>query len=232
MKYIGLLSFSLLLGTSVFSGIQSSAAPLVQDDSRTAAPSTSKPVKVIHPTGSFDLAAAKTAIEPGSGTIRGAACVVKTVTGHEGMTRADNQKVVLYPASPYIEDMLNLIHKTKPGSADIEADPAITAVRLEGKTNENGQFQFSKMKPGKYFVVADVHSTIAGSRNVYTGSGYSADAFGGFTTDYYQKQNFTVNYEDILYQEVEVKGDEMVHVTLFKPGKWGFAGIALKPTCK
>jgi hypothetical protein len=202
-------------------------------DSRTAPPPvTDRPGKVIHPAGEFNVAESKAALEAGAGTIVGAACVTRAV--HNGpmmFQRADRAKVVLYPASPYIEDMLKLLHKTKAGAASIEADPAITSVRLEGQTNENGQFQFSKIKPGIYFVVADVHSTNNGIRNVYAGTGYSTDAFGGFTTDYYQKQGYYVNYEDILYERVEVQGNETATATLFG-GTSLFGFNAMKSKCR
>jgi hypothetical protein len=187
--------------------------------------------KVIHPSGEFNVAEAKAALEPGGGTITGAACVMRYVhNGAPTFHRADREKVVLYPASPYIEDMLKLLHKTKPGKASIVADPAITSVRLEGNTNENGQFQFSKLKPGSYFVVADVHSTNTGIQRVYTGTGYSSDAFGGFTTDYYQKQNYSVNFEDILYERVEIQGNGTANVTLFG-GTSLFGFNAMKSKC-
>jgi hypothetical protein len=202
-------------------------------DSRTAAPPVTGPaVREIHPSGSFDVVQAKAALEPGSGTIAGAACVCRFVhNGPTTFTRADREVVVLYPDSPYIEDMLKLLHKTKPGAASVVADPAITAIRLEGHTNENGQFQFSKIKPGSYFVVAAVHSTNTGTRSVYTGTGYSSDAFGGFSTDYYQKQNYYVNYDDILYERVEVQSGEEAHVTLFG-GTSLFGFNAMKAKCR
>jgi hypothetical protein len=240
-----ILAALIVLGVGATSSIRCSASAgsafvstpfvRVQDasGSRTAPPPvTGKGVKVIHPSGDFDVADAKLALEPGSGTIIGAACVIRKV--HNGpltFQRADREKVVLYPASPYIEDMLKLLHKTKAGSASIEADPTITAVRLEGRTNENGQFQFSKIKPGSYFVVADVHSTNTGTRDVYAGTGYSSDAFGGFTTDYYKKQGYYVNYEDILYERVEVQGNETASATLLG-GTTLFGFSAMRSKCR
>jgi hypothetical protein len=79
-------------------------------------------------------------------------------------------------------------------------------------------------------VVADVHTTNTGTRDVYTGTGYSNDAFGGFTTNYYQKQGYYVNYEDILYERVEVQGNDTATATLFG-GTSLFGFNAMKSKC-
>jgi hypothetical protein len=233
-----LLSAGIMSAKNSFASTDKNGVPVTPvqaqstNDSRTAPPPVlGSPVKVIHPTGDFNVAEAKAALEPGAGTIAGAACVVRSV--HNGpltFQRADRETVVLYPASPYIEDMLRLLHKTKAGKASIEADPTITSVRLAGHTNEKGQFQFSKLTPGSYFVVADVHTTNTGTRDVYTGTGYSNDAFGGFTTNYYQKQGYYVNYEDILYERVEVQGNDTATATLFG-GTSLFGFNAMKSKC-
>lgn len=226
-----LLVMGLMLAMPCCASRMAASQPIVQESRTTPPPATSQS-KVVHPTGDFNVAEAKAALEPGTGTITGAACVCRFVHhGPTSFTRADREIVVLYPASPYIANMLSLMHKTKAGTASIVADPAITSVRLQGRTNENGQFQFSKIKPGSYYVVADMHSTDTGTRTVYAGTGYGNDAFGAFTTDFYQKQNYSVNFEDILYERVDVQPSEEVHVTLFG-GTSLFGFNAMKSKCR
>jgi hypothetical protein len=116
-----LLSAGIMSAKNSFASTDKNGVPVTPvqaqstNDSRTAPPPVlGSPVKVIHPTGDFNVAEAKAALEPGAGTIAGAACVVRSV--HNGpltFQRADRETVVLYPASPYIEDMLRLLHKTK-----------------------------------------------------------------------------------------------------------------------
>jgi hypothetical protein len=188
MKHAKLLLLAFPLVFSILLAIPVLAA---QDDPRTAPPqATGKSPNIVHPTGSFDPIAAKASLEPGAGTIRGKACVVKRIPAigtREVKVWAVRQTVVLYPASAYIENMLELMRKAKPGKTMVAADPAITSIHLEGKTNEIGEFQFSQIKPGRYFLAADV------------------------STKLYRKQ-----YNDFLSQTVEVKGDEVANVTLFK----------------
>lgn len=182
------------------------------DDSRTAPPTVQKKLNVLKPTVSFDLTVAKSALEEGSGVITGTACVLR-----DGATSfATNQTVLLFPATPYMEEVIKLLRKAKPGRDTIDLDPQAMKTRLEGKTNGKGQFRFGKMKPGKYYLLTSMATTRIGSRNVNVGQSVE----GNTITDYYETQYFSNNYDDVLEKFVTLGEGQTTDITLTPRRKW------------
>ena len=196
------------------------------DDSRSALPNTQK---VVRPTATFDKAAAQQAIEPGSSTIKGTACSLRSdanqdsaiwKTGHV-IILANMRKVYLYPDTPYLEQAVELMHKASKGRYSVDFSREAQSVRLEGSTNEDGQFQFSKLKPGKYFITSTLSASVHGSETVYDGT--TDD--GPFLTAHYHTQYNNFNYDDILEKYVEVKRDgDVVDDVSVKPTGDGHLG--------
>lgn len=177
-------------------------------DSRTAPPSTApKPLNVLTPSAAFDVAAAKAALEEGDSVITGTACSV-----HDNVVNfAKNRKVLLFPVTPYLQQAVDLMHKAKPGRDTVELSPEMRAVKLEGMTNEKGQFRFARMKPGKYFLMTMLGSAVTRTRDVNVGTGVSGD----ISVDIYQKQNYQVDFADMLEKYVTIdKSGQTVELTL------------------
>lgn len=182
------------------------------DDPRTAPPSTQKKLNVLKPADGFDAAAAKAALTEGTGVIAGTACVLRA-----GATSlASNQTVLLFPATPYLQEVVALMHKAKPGRDTLDLDPEAMRTRLEGKTNGKGQFRFAKMKPGRYYLLTTLGSTRIGSRNVSVGTGVQ----GNTIIDYYETQYFANNYDDVLEKFVTLGEGQTREVTLTPRRKW------------
>lgn len=182
------------------------------DDSRTAPPTTQKRLNVLKPSASFDGAVAKAALEEGSGVITGTACVLR-----EGVTSlATNQTVLLFPATPYLEEVIKLLRKAKPGRDTVDVDPDALKTRLEGKTNGKGQFRFAKMKAGKYYLLTSMATTRVGSRNVNVGRSVE----GNTITDYYETQYFSNDFDDVLEKFITLGDGQTADITLTPRRKW------------
>ncbi|MFC5439892.1 hypothetical protein [Rhodanobacter ginsenosidimutans] len=176
------------------------------EQSRTTIPVTKPVVNILKPDVPFDLAAAKAALEPGRSTIRGQVC-----GSWRGNLVLGSQPVLLYPVTPYLQQILALGKKAKRGKDQVVTDPDLVVARMEAKPNENGEFQFSRMKLGEYYLVTSISAVLGGSRDVYAGH---------VDTDYgsgnvYTSQNFSFGSDAGIERIVEVKKDgDTVKVTM------------------
>ena len=182
------------------------------ENSRTAPPA-GKQLNVLRPSSTFDLAAAKAALEPGTATIRGTACV-----RHIGnLVLGSNQPVYLFPATPYFQEWIELTHKAKAGRDQIDVAPGVAATRMSGMTNGKGQFQFANMKPGKYYLFTTISSNYAGTNDVSTGT---AQTGANEITYYHELVPWSASTTDILDKYVDVKDGQVVEITLTSHIKW------------
>jgi len=195
--------------------------------SRTAPPSD---VNILKPSATFDLASAKSALEPGNATITGTACTRHSVEGGGGMYLAANKKVLLFPDTPYLEEFLKLMRHAKAGRDQVYGDPQFFATRLEGMTNSKGQFRFAQMKPGKYYLFTQMTTAVDG-----THMGGGVDASGPVIVHYTTFEDFSVNYDDVMDKFVTVEDGQTVDITLTGHPTWrmilqprfnnGYAGL-------
>lgn len=182
------------------------SAAEVLEESRTTMTEDKPVVNLLEPKALFDLGAAKAALEPGQSIIRGQVC-----GSWRGNLVLGTRPVLLYPSSPYLEQLVALAKKAKPGRDQVLTDPNMVVARMEAKPNKNGEFQFSKMKPGKYFLVTSISAMIGGSRDVYAGK---------VSTDYgsanvYTSQSFSYGSDGEIERFVEVRKDgDTVKVTM------------------
>lgn len=177
----------------------------------------SQKTKIIYPEADFDSLAAKKQLALGKATIQGRAFTrPKTKLGYgaplEKRIFANNAKITLIPVTPYFDAWYELRKKKGGKKTTVYMSDAAYRFRLETTTDEEGNFTFKEMKPGKYFLQAFIGWTTAHSRSVYTGSGYNN--YGG-RTDYYTPQSYYVDHNNRIEEFVEVKEDgEIVKVKL------------------
>ncbi|MFZ5656384.1 MAG: hypothetical protein ACOY37_04895 [Pseudomonadota bacterium] len=177
---------------------------------RTSMPRPVESVRLLSPTTAFDPVAAKAALQPGRSVIRGQAC------GHwnGAMALASGSTVLLYPATPHLEQVLKLEKRARAGKERVVPNPALFEVRMEAVANERGEFQFSQMRPGRYYVVTTLGATFTGTRDVYAGR--VENGFG--SANVYRSEGYTFTDEDQLGKFVEIGRDgEVVKVTLQPP---------------
>lgn len=181
-----------------------------QMQARTSMPKPVDSVRLLTPTAAFDPVAAKAALQPGRSVIRGQAC------GHwnGAVAYASGATVLLYPATPHLEQVVRLGRSARPGRDRVVADPALTEARMQAIADERGQFQFSQMRPGRYYVVTTLGATFTGTRDVYAGR--VENGFGA--ANVYRQQAYSFSDQDQLGEYVEVGRDgEIVKLTLQPP---------------
>lgn len=180
----------------------------IEDASRTTLPVAIPTVNLLEPKSKFEAAAARDALKPGSSSIRGQAC-----GGVKG-AMAYASSVALYPATPYLEELLRLEKAAKPGRDQVTPDPDALKIRMVAKADSEGRFQFSKMKPGRYYLTAGISGLFGGSRDVQVGR--VEDAYGG--ANVYAKQDYTFDAASTVAKFVTVSNDgDIVDVTLQPP---------------
>ncbi len=79
----------------------------------------------------------------------------------------ENQKVFIYPYTPYLEEYMKLSRKytsrNDGKTYKIDVDPRLYQYSIYAVTGKNGFFQFPKIKAGKYLIYAE--RTLSGSVN-------------------------------------------------------------------
>lgn len=169
----------------------------------TALPGFENRRKALFPLAEFDANLAANALKEGSSTIIGKACAYKK----EGLIQvfgrkrfdATNVTVNLYPVTPYLEKWYQLREKKENKKTAVFANRESAKYTLTTKTNDKGEFVFSRIKPGKYFVQIMFNFTEVQTKSVLVG----ADE----TTDYYQLRDFYTDHSDRLEQFVEITKD-------------------------
>lgn len=96
----------------------------------------------------FDEATAKQALAEGTSVIKGVACSIIDRQTYFARTT----KVKLYPDTPHLREWLKLGNDK--GFNIVSMSPEAYKYRLEATTDQGGRFQFTKMKPGKYYLLA------------------------------------------------------------------------------
>jgi hypothetical protein len=173
-------------------------------------------ITVIHPSTYFDSIAAKKALAYGNTTIEGVAYTKpRTQWGNKAPLAsriyAANTTVILFPATPYIEEWFQLRNKKEDKRTHVYMSNEAYKYRIVEKTDAYGRFKFEKMKPGRYFIQCIMGYAETKSRQVYQGTAYGS--YGN--ADYYTKKYYTVSKYDRLEEFITIKeGDTKVEVKL------------------
>lgn len=183
----------------------------ITDASRTALPAAAQPQRqrpaVLAPDIPFDIDAAKRDLEPGTATIRGSAC------GFYGRIKGYPSTVVLLPATPYMRQVFKLMEENPKGLRNVQVAPMAMATTMVAKTSGalKGHFQFSRMKPGSYYVFATLTaaSFVTYQQKVGSVSG-TVDGFLGpdnYSANIYQQKEGIGAMSTPVYQLVDVPQD-------------------------
>lgn len=160
--------------------------------------------KTVSPVTSFDAGAAKASLEPGSATIKG----VVMLKAQKQSTHI-KQDVYLFPATAYFEEFLNLKKKNKKKKV-ITSEAFIAAKRAARIDDENGNFIFTNVKPGKYFLYTELYLLGSKSGGVRVGNqqwgvyNNAGNRVGGYTTPIYENKTWMTSKINILSKEVNV----------------------------
>jgi len=183
-------------------------------------------VQEVRPTTGFDKASAEAALAKGGSTIEGIACAYHDTNG--GYTKpkpflARRQKVMLFPATPYYDEVFALLRKPGRVGKVKMSDEALNT-RIDAETDDNGVFRFTDMRPGSYHLYMAMSFNQAASRNVYAGT--STTGYGD--VDHYENQKYLIPRADLLLGDVEIKTDGTTVKTAMVGGeKAGWLGKML-----
>jgi hypothetical protein len=197
-------------------GVKSNTAQVAQQEAGTdrgAAPASKKKGREIRPKAELDVFAAKQALEPGDATIRGKACTTNSAHGQQFRDYLSNESVFLYPVTPYLDEVIRLYEKAGPGDT-VVISPFIHEMRMAGRTNSEGEFQFVHLKPGKYLVMAESDAAGAGTYVNYDGATETQDTI----THHYSEHEFFREWHNILKDRVTIsKPGQTVKISLTPP---------------
>jgi len=173
---------------------------------RTAVPSASAPKNIVMVDTPFNAAAAKAALEPGNAVIHGQACMV--LRSGRAKQLVQNNNVYLFPDSPYLQKWVKLLHSLDATKNTLYTDGRLWANALTSKTNDNGEFRFAQLKPGKYYLLSLSGGTIYWSGLRYVGTAEN--------TNYYKEDQWHSNHY--------VTMDDFVNVTAGENKKFDLTG--------
>ena len=127
----------------------------------------------VFPTASFDAAKVTAQLEPGTSTIRGVALAKETDTSFTGINLSTGHRawsgtlVTLFPRTPYLEEWLKL--RKKHGNRAVLSNQ-VFCHRIVTRVTEKGEFEFTELKPGKYYLEAIVNYVQKTATDVQTGT--------------------------------------------------------------
>ncbi len=218
------------------------ASPMqkAENDAKLRQASTAVEEKVVV---AFDESQANAAMQEGS-------TIIKGVLYHKVSTGGKNAgsdppfsiapaqfltgvKVWLYPETAHLKELLRLEKENKRSRAwsktaqlkQYAPDERIYKYRLESTTDASGRYFFTKMKPGRYYIVAQNQNiTSTGSETVVDGVAVVSNGYGVpvGTVQQYRNQDFRVKtpveygeFIEITSGQAEVKLESRMR---FKPG--------------
>ena len=177
----------------------------------------------------FDEKQAKAAMQEGGATIKGVLYHKVSTGGTNAGSDAPfsiapakfltGVKVWLYPETAHLSELLRLEKENRRSRAwsktaqlkSYVTDDRLYKYRLESTTDASGRYFFYKMKPGRYYIVAQNQNvTSTGSETVVDGVAVVSNGFGVpiGTVQQYRNQDFRVKTPVEYGEFVEVKAGQ------------------------
>ncbi|UHO40344.1 hypothetical protein H5J24_10375 [Chryseobacterium capnotolerans] len=171
-----------------------------------------KNIEYVLPTAAFNKEEAYKLLDPGNGSIEGTISFKK-----RGYVNYPDylSKVLLYPATPHLTEYLELKKKYNSRKKQAAMTKEAAMARIETKTRDNkGNFVFTNIKPGKYYIVSlvkweKVRGNKVQSGEVVANKNMLGIQMGGgyFSTE---MQYESKAYEEEVGEYIEVSGNNRV----------------------
>ena len=217
-----------IIGLSVVLVLSGCASPMqkADDDAKLRQANTAVEEKVA---AKFDEKQAKAAMQEGGATIKGVLYHKVSTGGTNAGSDAPfsiapakfltGVKVWLYPETAHLSELLRLEKENRRSRAwsktaqlkSYVTDDRLYKYRLESTTDASGRYFFYKMKPGRYYIVAQNQNvTSTGSETVVDGVAVVSNGFGVpiGTVQQYRNQDFRVKTPVEYGEFVEVKAGQ------------------------
>lgn len=166
----------------------------------------------------FDVSQLEKQLQKGTTTIKGkmyARSRRSTLDAMYGMkmlggkTEAINSMIYLVPYNDYIKDYIELKNSSEKPNKKIfvKMHDEVYNMRLEGITNNKGDFTFPNLKPGKYYLFGEVRTASAVKKKYYSNGNVATNAYGQVVAEGYSYYNENVSKLDYVDNIVEVTKD-------------------------
>lgn len=175
-------------------------------------------VTYILPGTFFDKDGAAQALQPGNSAIRGIAYTradgsIPLIPGRKKFA-AKGTTVTLFPLTPYFAEYFELRKKHKPGKKKVAvlSNEAFEYRLTTRVLDDNGNFYFENLKPGKYLIEATVSYVETGSYSVETGREVGYNIYGQevSSTPIYSSYSTSWVESNYVSEEVVVPSEEVI----------------------
>jgi len=157
------------------------------------------------PTTPFNEAETARLMERGSATIEGTATLKKKGKDNFGVK---GSQILLFPVTPYFTEFLELKKKFNNRKKQATMSPVAFTYRIEGRfLDDKGTFQFTNLKPGKYYIISWIAFARQKTVAVQTGTSTSYNVYGYAlgSSPIYEDYHYDVFIENEVSGFVEVK---------------------------
>lgn len=179
--------------------------------------------RVYLPQAFFDAKAARQDLTSGSSSIRGVAYVNDPMGS--GTYYARGSVVMLFPITDYFAEWLRLNQKFSATPHEVYMLPEAFAARKEAVTDDNGNFVFDGLRPGKYFLETIIDYQSVGVASEQTGTVVGVMGGAAYSYPTYSHYTYRFNAQKRAAKEVVIeKSGEMVPVKL-RPGMGPFLRV-------
>ena len=129
-------------------------------------------------------------------------------------------KVLLFPVTDYVSRYHDM-KKANPDFAIVMTEEAFS-YRLEALTDENGNFTFKQMKPGRYLIMCNIQFVGTASALKEVGRTHYANGYGYMgSTPIYESYMYNYNGDHFLSKFVDVKEEDKIVEANLKPKLFG-----------
>lgn len=173
--------------------------------------------RLYYPQSFFDEKPMIDQLEKGKAKVTGQAFTIDNMDGAKHY--AYKTLIFLMPYSDYLKEWQKLNHKFKNTNASVFMRPEVFAIRKETNSDEYGNFTFTDLKPGKYYLecIIDYQAKAMGSYQSGTttiSNGYGAVLSSTPTYDYYY---YRYAAQKRAYKNIEIKENNYLLEVSLKP---------------
>lgn len=157
------------------------------------------------PTTPFNELETAKLMEKGTAIIQGKASLIKKGAANFGIK---GSQILLFPVTPYFTEFLALKKKYNSRKKQATMSPVAFTYRVEGRfLDDKGSFQFTNLKPGKYYVISWIAYGKQKTVAVRTGTSTSYNVYGYAlgSSPIYEDRHYEVYIENEISGVVDVK---------------------------
>jgi antitoxin component YwqK of YwqJK toxin-antitoxin module len=183
--------------------------------------------KIYYPQAFFDEKEAQKMLEPGNSTIKGIAFThaQKALLNVSAKQYAAASIIVLIPYTRFMDEWYNL--RRSHSNAQIYMPQKVLQYTIQAKTDDYGNFTFTRLKPGIYYLECLVNFT--GSYRQQYVSGYYVNGYGGFAGNAYDYYTKYYNGQHLVSNIIEITQDGQLIETKLKNDDGGSYSLPNKP---